>query len=616
MHKGLLYGAVLVVLTCVTTVSIASQRILAEQSAYGAAPAVDQCVPKSLNVSDLLPNTSLEVSPLPGAYDASPYTQISLVGAPVGELSLSVSGSRTGNHPGRLVGYSQGDGASFLPVHPFLPGETVTVKGSVSANGKKQAFTFDFLVAHPDTHLYRGTPTKPSTDTAVTQHFYSAPTLTPPRITVDAHTSEASHGDIFMAPYNGPGPSGPMIFDEEGNLVWFDPLPHEVYATNLQVQQHGPERVLTWWQGHIPPQGFGEGEEIIDNSSYQRIATVHAGNGFKADLHEFEITPRGTAILTVFEPVECNLSSVGGPRHSAVTDSAFQEIDLATGLVRREWSALDHVGLADSYSTATGSSDEWPFDYFHMNSFDPESDGRTLISARNTWSMYELDTASGQVLARIGGKRSDFKLASGAATAFQHDASVLSNGTISVFDNGGVPKVHPQSRALLLSVNPKTMTDSVLTEFEHASPPLSSGSQGNVEALEDGDFFIGWGSEPYFSEYSATGQLLFDSRMPAPFQSYRGYRFSWTGTPTQPPAAAAVRSGSALTVYASWNGDNRTVSWRLLAGPQTTELLAVGGATRTGFETAIAAPSNATYVAVQSLGANGEVLGTSAPVKT
>ena len=55
--------------------------------------------------------------------------------------------------------------------------------------------------------------------------------------------------------------------------------------------------MLTWWQGYIPPQGFGEGEEIIDNTSYQQVGRVHAGNGYKADLHDFHITPRSTALI-------------------------------------------------------------------------------------------------------------------------------------------------------------------------------------------------------------------------------------------------------------------------------------------------------------------------------
>jgi len=69
-----------------------------------------------------------------------------------------------------------------------------------------------------------------------------------------------------------------------------------------------------------------------------------------------------------------------------------------------------------------------------------------------------------------------------------------------------------------------------------------------------------------------------------------------------------------VTVYASWNGDNRTVVWRLLAGPSKGQLLPVGGAARTGFETAIPAPRAARYFAVQALGGQHEVLGTSAPL--
>ena len=148
---------------------------------------------------------------------------------------------------------------------------------------------------------------------------------------VTASSPQAAPGYIFASPYSGRGRAGPEIFNQTGELVWFDPLAGETEATNLQVQQLDGKPVLTWWQGYIPPQGFGEGEEIIDNSSYQQVGRVHAGNGYKADLHDFHITPQDTALLTVFNPIDCNLSAVGGPSGGAVTDSVFQEIDLADG---------------------------------------------------------------------------------------------------------------------------------------------------------------------------------------------------------------------------------------------------------------------------------------------
>jgi hypothetical protein len=619
LRRALLAGGALVALSSVGALAFGERRIVAEDAAYRA-PAAPQCVPSQLNRSAVLPGTSLAVSPLPDSYDASAHTQISLLGAPASALShISASGSSSGSHSGRLLAYSQGDGASFVPSHPFDPGETVTVRGRVgSSSGHTTAFAYRFVIAHQDTLTYAPVA-KPAKDYNEEQHFQSAPSLQPPVLTVGAHAPGTAPGYIFTAPYGGPGPSGPEIFDESGELVWFDPLAGETEATNLQVQQYDGQPVLTWWQGYIPPQGFGQGEEMIYSSSYQQLGRVHAGNGYKADLHDFHITPQGTALLTVFDPIDCNLAAVGGPSGGAVTDSVFQEIDIATGLVRREWHSLDHVALSESYSPPEGASTAWPFDFFHINSIDQLPGGTTLISARNTWTLYELNTTTGQIGLRVGGKRSEVKLLNGAATAFQHDATVQPNGTVSVFDNGAVPKVHPQSRAIFLSIDPHARTDTLLARYEHPGG-LSSGSQGSVQALPGGSVFVGWGSEPYFSEFSSTGQLLYDAHWHGSYQSYRAYRLPWTGTPASPPsiAASAPSLSSPVSVYASWNGATGVASWRVLAGSSPAQLTPVASAAKSGFETTIATPGGAgptTYVAVQALNSAGTIIGTSATLK-
>jgi hypothetical protein len=485
----------------------------------------------------------------------------------------------------------------------------------VAIAGKKQLFAFHFVVAQLD-HLTYTPSAHIASNPGEVQHFHSRADLQPPALVITAHSPQSAPGDLFSTPYSGPGQSGPMIFDEAGNVVWFDPLPSGTEASNLQVQQLDGKPVLSWWQGYIPPQGFGQGEEVIANSNYQQIGRIHGGNGLKADLHDFHISSQGTAVMTVFDPIDCDLSAQGGPRGGAVTDSIFQEIDLRTGLVRREWHSLDHVPLSDSYSTATTTSTAWPFDYFHINSIDQLAGGKTLISARNTWALYELNTLTGQVLLRAGGKHSTVKVASGAATAFQHDATVLENGTIALFDNGGVPKVHPQSRGLVLAINPQAKTDTVVDQFEH-SPALSSASQGNIQPLANGDVFVGWGSEPYFSEFNASGQLLFDGHMHGSYQSYRTYRFPWSGTPGTTPAIAALaaHAGAPVTVYASWNGATQVTGWRVLAGPSPQQLAPVATAPRAGFETTIATPGPESYVAVQALDASGVVLSTSKTIK-
>jgi hypothetical protein len=613
LRKLLSFAGLLVVLSSATTLAFASKRIVADQ-ASAATSAASPCVPSTLNRSAVLPGTSLAVSPLPDSYDASPRTQISLLGAPPSALgAISVSGSRTGRHGGSLRAYSQGDGASFVPSKPFDPGETVSVRGRLTVAGRAQTFAFHFVVSTPDDLRYVA-PTKVPPDPVEVQRFHSRPELEPPALVITARSPATSPGDLFSAPYSGPGQNGPMIFDETGNVVWFNPVPSGDAATNLQVQQLDGKPVLTWWQGYIPPQGFGEGEEVILNSDYDLVGHVYAGNGFKADLHDFHITPQGTAVLTVFDPIDCDLAAAGGPHNGAVTDAIFQEIDLRTGLVRREWTSLDHVPLSDSYSSAKTTSTEWPFDFFHLNSIDQLPSGRTLISARNTWTLYELNTLTGQILLRIGGKHSEVKLAPGTATAFQHDATMLTNGTISVFDNGGVPKVQPQSLGLVVSVNPATKTDTLVAQFAHPSA-LSSGSQGDIQQLAGGDMFVGWGAEPYFSEFSPSGQLLLDGHMHGSYESYRTYRFPWVGTPRNAPAIAAVPANAAVTVYASWNGSTQVASWRVFAGSSPQTLAPVATGARTGFETAITTPARAPYVAVQALEASGAVIGTSKTIK-
>jgi hypothetical protein len=618
---GALLGAgVLVALVSIATIAYGAKRIAAEQANYNG-PQAPQCAPSTLNRSAVLPGTNLSVSPLPDSRDSSPETQISLLGTPVSALSkVSVVGSQSGTHSGQLLGYSQGDGASFVPSERFTPGEAVTVRGLLSLAGKSQRFAFHFTVSEPDPiPRPKSSPAIPADvngSPSDYQTFHSRPELHPPTVDVTTAAPQTTTGDILTAPYAGPGQDGPMIFDNTGNLVWFDPLPYGTEATNLQVQTYEGEPALTWWQGYIPPQGFGEGEEVIANSAYQQVAHIEAGNGYEADLHDFHIYPNDTAVLTVFNPIHCNLSSLGGSRDAAVTDGVFQEIDLETRLVRREWHSLDHVALSESHASPLRSTPQWPFDFFHINSIDVHQNGTTLISARNTWSVYELNSQTGQIMFSAGAKHGTVQMGAGTPTAYQHDATELANGEISIFDNGGVPNVHPQSRGILVKIDPQTDSDTLLASYEHPRA-ISSGSQGNIQALPDGNVFIGWGAEPYVSEFSASGQLLFDAHMPATEESYRSYRFPWTGTPSSIPSivASAASASGPVTAYVSWNGATNVASWRLLAGPSPDQLTAVATVARTGFETELSTPGPETYVVAQALNEAGGVLSTSRTIK-
>ncbi len=582
-------------------------------SSVAAAQTGPTCTPATLNNS-ALQDGAVTISPLPGSRDATPQTQISFLGVPAADLSaISVVGTRTGVHSGRLAAYSQGDGASFLPSGPFAEGELVTVRARVRIGRAVQPLLDQFAIASQDQISSTPKPIAPGGPSEV-QSFHSRADLRPPVVTVTAQSPSVAAGDVFVAPYAGPGQAGPMILDPNGGLLWFKPLPPDTEATNLQVQQYEGKPVLTWWQGHISEHGFGLGEDVIADSTYTDIAHILAGNGLHADLHEFQLTPQNTALVTAYDPILCDLSSVGGPADAGLTDSLFQEIDIKTGLVMYQWTSLDHVALAESYEPASHATTAWPYDFFHLNSINLDRDGSLLISSRNTWTVYKLDPRSGQIIWRLGGKHSSFKMGAGTGTAWQHDPRELPDGSISIFDNGASPKVHSESRGVIVSLDQSAGTETLVSRLTH-SPALIAESQGSVQALGNGDWFVGWGQEPYFSEFSSQGQLLFDAHFPVHDQSYRDFRFEWTGTPAHPPVFAfepGATSGG--IVYASWNGATQVAFWRVLAGASTSSLSAVTQVPRSGFETAIAVPAGTVgpYVEVQALDAAGQVIGTSA----
>jgi Arylsulfotransferase (ASST) len=490
----------------------------------------------------------------------------------------------------------------------------VQVRARVRAVGATGAITDAFAVADLDKLTTTPETIHPGRAGEV-QGFRSRGDLHPPAVTVTASSPAVAPGYEFAAPYTGPGQAGPMILDQSGGLVWFRPLPTDTFATDFRVQEYLGQPVLTWWQGDISVHGFGIGEGVIADASYTEIAHVHGGNGLQADLHELQLTPQGTALITAYEPVGCDLSSVGGASDAAVTDGVLQEIDVKTGLVMFQWTSLDHVALDESYTSPRGASTSTPFDFFHVNSINLDPDGTLLVSARNTWAVYELDSRTGEIVWRLGGKRSSFAMGPGTGTAWQHDPRLLPGGAISIFDNGASPSIHRQSRAIVVALDAEHRRATLVSQIVHPSPLLSE-SQGNAQMLENGDWLVGWGQDPHLSEFSASGALLFDARFPAHTQSYRSFRFRWSGAPAEPPAFAfEPGADSAGTVYASWNGATLLASWRVLSGPSRGALTPVAQAPRSGFETAVALPPGAagSYLTVQALDTSGRVIGT-APV--
>jgi Arylsulfotransferase (ASST) len=459
-------------------------------------------------------------------------------------------------------------------------------------------------------------------------NFVSRSDLNPPAVTMAHYRRQSTPRAedppyIFVAaagyPLKGPGEPGIMILDRSGGIVWYAPntqVPPSVGTgrDNFAVQSYKGQAVLTWWEGTIV-KGCGYGRAVIADSSYRTIATVNGGNGLRADLHDFVITPQDTALITAYRTVSTDLSKLGGPAKGLALSGTVQEIDIASGQVLFEWSSLDHVPVTDTYIPFAGGTAAAPFDYLHINSIAIAPDGDLLVSGRNTSAVYKLARPAGNVVWQLGGKQSSFKMGPGATFWWQHHVRPQGANVLSIFDDGASPAKEAQSRAILLDLDTTAMRATLKRSYTHPAGLLAA-NQGSMQVLSDGRVLVGWGNLPYFSEYAADGTLMMDGQFPIGDQSYRALTGDWTGHPTDQPAVAArPNPAGGSTVYASWNGATELDSWTVLAGSTADGLKQVGSQERGGFETAITVNGTGPYFAVTAHDASGQVLGQSATVQ-
>jgi EmrB/QacA subfamily drug resistance transporter len=460
--------------------------------------------------------------------------------------------------------------------------------------------------------------------------FVTEPTLHPPKLHSDApnRTSKLAGGYIFTANFynlNYPplvGQSGPLILDHNLQPVWFQPVPEKIVASNLSLQSYEGKPALAWWQGVVTNTGQTEsGEDVIVNQHYQPVARLKGRDGWVLTLHELIVSGEN-AWVTANKNVAKDLSSYGGAYNGALIDSAVQEYNLKSGKLLRSWDALDRIPLEDSYASVPTNG--FPWDAYHVNSIALAGKGSLLVSMRNTWAAYLVNIATGRIEWTLGGKKSSFAFGPGAAFQWQHDVAFgvggNSDSTITMFDDhccqltgGGtsVPATGP-SRGLVLDVNQSTRTATLLAQFP-GGDKFETEYMGDTQPLAGGDTFVGWGSEPYFSEYGPSGQLLLEANFPGPDLSYRETLEPWVGLPLTAPAGAARQAGGRTTVYASWNGATEVASWRVLGAGAGGKLTPLASAASSGFETAVPVAAIYTSFEIEALDAKGRVIGASRP---
>ena len=147
--------------------------------------------------------------------------------------------------------------------------------------------------------------------------------------------------------------------------------------------------------------------------------------------------------------------------------------------------------------------------------------------------------------------------------------------------------MHETSRALTVRVDEQSKTAKVVRELKHPKKLLSA-TQGGAQPLPNGNTFVGWGSQRYFSEYDDDGKLVFDAEFARGNDNYRAYRLPWEGRPAERPKVVASGSGGTVTAHGELERRHRASragsSW---PAPSEDALEPVSDAEVDGFETTV-----------------------------
>lgn len=420
---------------------------------------------------------------------------------------------------------------------------------------------------------------------AYPEEYYVSTDIRSPAANVVAWDASCDDGALVLMTLDGESVSnpGPMIVDMKGNLIWKSD--DFGMSMNAKIQTYQGRDYITFWAGD-KLQESGLGMYYMLDPSYEVAHTVSAVGDVRGDLHEFKITPEGSALITIYDRIRMDFEFYATETElgedDVLVDGIFQEIDIATGKLLFEWRASDHLNeenidyMGQSYG---GYVADGAFDYFHINSVDKDSQGNFLVSLRHLHAIVYVSGSTHEIIWALGGNSEDFQdISDGEATYFswQHDARWVSEeeGIISLFDNGMAHKHYdaPYSRGLLLQLNIHDRTVELLHEYTSLND-IGSASQGNVQILEKAQYkrephiFIGWGASAAFTEHTLDGELLCETHLGASWlfyyeriKSYRASKtFGWKGDPSWDPEVQIQGD----QIFVSWNGATEVADWVL-----------------------------------------------------
>jgi Arylsulfotransferase (ASST) len=278
-----------------------------------------------------------------------------------------------------------------------------------------------------------------------------------------------------------------MIFDSHGVPIWW-------YRAPVVGPRVLPSGDLMWF--------FSNGQSSryeVHGLDGTLIRTLNTATGGSVDTHDLQLLGNGSYLVGGHtKRHHVDLSAYGGPSDASVRLAELQEIGPTGGLLW-DWRSEDRISLAETgrwwpWVIEHRTADSY-YDPVHWNSV--ESHGSSVIASfRHLDAVYRIRKSNGSIAWKLGGTTTPQSLAvRGDPRPYtfggQHDARLVSDGTLSVFDNR--TGLHdPQPRAVRYRIDQAAGTATLVQQVR--DPDISASYRcGSARLLPNQDWLIDWG---------------------------------------------------------------------------------------------------------------------------
>jgi len=489
-------------------------------------------------------NNYVYVSPKPNSILVSNQTNIILRSSSIVDRNslklnlITVEGSESGVHSGKLILSDDKRTIVFNPEHSFTFSEQVTVSmqsGIKTIQGLwLPSYSFSFNIIAQDAQFVD----QSNYDENVPSKYSPAQYLPIPPITIDS-VNNPSPGYIFMATWDRNAPQHIyanylFILDNYGNII--DSVRVNGAPFDFKIQPNG---LLSYglgdYSGIVPGANSNLTHFVLD-STLAVVDSFQMKNGYLTDFHDFILLPNGHGLLMSYTTIIYDMSLIvqGGRPDAQLVINIFQEQDADKNVVF-EWRDIDYIPITNTDLDLTAPR----INPSTLNAYDLDNDGNLLLSFRNHSDVMKISRETGEIIWKWGGLNNEFTFFNEHPEnapyyfARQHNIRRLSNGNVSIFDNG---EFHSPwySRAAEYQLDEVNKTATLVSEYRYSPGNISAQAAGNATPLDNGGWFVGYGIlfptsqvKRNIVEVHVDGSIAFELSLPQNVIAYRVSKQPW-----------------------------------------------------------------------------------------